>query len=73
MAEPIEIGDIIVSRKNHPCGGSRWIVLRTGADIKIRCETCGRVVLMDRETFLRQRKAVVGRDASLANKSGNMV
>lgn len=27
-------------RKAHPCGGRSWMVLRTGAEILLRCETC---------------------------------
>lgn len=59
--EEIRLGDVILSRKPHPCGGSEWTVTRTGADIKMKCCTCGRVVMLDREVFLRQRKAVISR------------
>ena len=59
--EAILLGDVVRTRKPHPCGGDTWTVMRTGADIKIRCDTCGRVVMMDRETFLRRRKALVSR------------
>ena len=54
-------GDVIRTRKAHPCGGDVWTVLRSGADIRIRCETCGRLVLLDRESFLRRRKALLSR------------
>ena len=47
-------GDVIRTRKPHPCGGSDWTVTRTGADIKMRCNTCGRLVMLDRDTFLRR-------------------
>ncbi len=66
MAEAISVGDVIQTRKPHPCGGSEWTVTRTGADIKIRCSTCGRVVMLDRETFLRRRKAVLFHAAEAA-------
>ncbi len=59
MVEEIRIGDVVTTRKPHPCGGNEWTVTRTGADIKIRCNVCGRVVMMDREDFLRRRKAVL--------------
>jgi hypothetical protein len=61
MPEEILIGDVITTRKPHPCGSSEWTVIRTGADIKIRCSGCGRIVMMDRETFLRRRKSVLSR------------
>ena len=59
MVEQINLGDVVLTRKPHPCGGNEWTVTRTGADIKIRCNTCGRVVMLDRERFLRQRKTLV--------------
>ena len=60
-AEAVLIGDVVRTRKQHPCGSDLWTVMRTGADIKIRCNTCGRIVMMDRESFLRRRKAVLSR------------
>ena len=33
MTEQIRLGDVIMTRKPHPCGGSLWTVIRTGADI----------------------------------------
>ena len=59
--EQIIVGDVIRTRKPHPCGGDLWTVTRTGADIKMRCGTCGRVVMLDRDSFLKRRKAVVSR------------
>ena len=61
MTEEIRIGDIVTTRKPHPCGANEWTVTRTGADIKMRCSRCGRVVMLDREAFLRRRKAVLSR------------
>ena len=64
MVEVILVGDVIRTRKPHPCGGSEWTVIRTGADIKMRCNTCGRLVMLDRDTFLRRRKALLSRPES---------
>lgn len=76
MAEEIRIGDLIRSRKPHPCGSDEWTVIRTGADIKMRCSGCGRIVMLDRDTFLRRRKAVISRapdEPNLANKESDML
>ena len=62
--EQIDVGDVIRTRKPHPCGGDQWTVTRTGADIKIRCNTCGRIVMLDRDSFLKCRKAVLSRAGS---------
>ena len=61
MDTGIMIGDVVRTRKAHPCGGDEWTVTRVGADIRIRCNRCGRLVMMDRETFLNRRKALVSR------------
>lgn len=57
-------GDVIRTRKPHPCGSDLWTVTRSGADVKIRCNLCGRLIMLDRETFLRRRKALVSRPVS---------
>ena len=69
MVEEILVGDVITTRKTHPCGSAEWTVIRTGAEIKIRCKGCGRIVMLDRESFLRRRKAVISRGESPAQES----
>ncbi len=61
MTEEIRVGDVVATRKPHPCGANEWTVTRTGADIKIKCNRCGRIVMMDREDFLRARKTLITR------------
>lgn len=59
--EMVFLEDVVQMRKPHPCGSDLWTVIRTGADIKIRCKGCGRIVMMDRETFFKRRKRLVER------------
>ena len=54
--EEIRLGDIVQTRKAHPCGATEWQVIRVGADIKIKCQGCGRIVMLDRQAFLKRRK-----------------
>ncbi|MCL5057528.1 MAG: DUF951 domain-containing protein [Actinobacteria bacterium] len=46
-------------KKTHPCGGDIWEVMRTGVDFRIRCSTCGRVVMVPRPKFEKSVKAIV--------------
>ena len=62
-AQEIRLGDVVLTRKQHPCGSSEWTVIRTGADIKIRCSGCGRIVMMDRADFVKRMKKIVGHSA----------
>jgi len=49
----VRVGERVITRKPHPCGGDMWEVTRTGADIGIRCLRCGRRVMLTRERFQR--------------------
>ncbi len=56
-----QLGDTVQMRKTHPCGSDAWDIVRTGADIKLRCCGCGRVVMMDRLLFEKRMKKVLHR------------
>lgn len=44
----IRLGDVLEMKKAHPCGGKRWLVLRVGADLRLRCMQCGHEVMTPR-------------------------
>ena len=52
----IAVGDIIQTRKKHPCGASSFEVLRVGMDFRIRCTGCGREVMLPRPRSKRTSK-----------------
>ena len=56
-----KLGDIVMMKKPHPCGNNRWQIVRTGADIKIKClgEKCGRVVMLTRREFNKSLKSII--------------
>jgi hypothetical protein len=61
------LGDVLRLRRPHPCGGREWLVDRLGADIGLRCQQCGRHVLVERRTVERRLDGFVSRgDASLS-------
>ena len=55
----LEIGSKIVTKKPHPCGGNVWTVVRTGADYKIKCETCGRIIMLTPTDLEKRVKSIV--------------
>ena len=55
------IGDIVQTKKPHPCGSDRWEIVRLGADIRIKCEKCGRQVMLPRLKFEKSVKKVLQR------------
>ena len=58
---PFAVGDVVKLKKAHPCGGFDWTVVRLGADIGVKCQTCGRRVLLPRRELERRLKAFVAR------------
>ena len=61
MPMDIRLGDVVRLRKQHPCGGYEWDVVRLGADIGIKCRTCGRRLLLARRKFEKSEKKLVSR------------
>ena len=59
MPVQYSIGDIVQTRKQHPCGNDKWEIIRVGADFKIKCLNCGRVVMFDRENFEKRVKKIL--------------
>jgi hypothetical protein len=57
----IYLGDVVRLRRTHPCGGATWLVDRLGADIGLRCQGCGRHVLLERSALERRLVAFVSR------------
>lgn len=54
-----EIGDIFISKKEHPCGCNEWEILRVGADFRIKCRSCGHLVMLPRIKFEKCVKKVI--------------
>ena len=55
----LNIGDLVKMRKAHPCGNDLWRITYVGADEKMRCEKCSRIVMLDRPTFEKRMKKIV--------------
>lgn len=55
----IHVGDRVRMRKPHPCGGQEWEVIRIGADIRLRCLTCDRRVMLPRSKFEKRVKVIL--------------
>lgn len=59
MTVEFEVNDIVQTRKSHPCGSDKWRIIRTGADVKIKCLQCSRIVMMDRAEFVKRIKKII--------------
>lgn len=50
---------VVETRKPHPCGGKLWKIVRTGADYKIKCLTCGRVVMLSPDELKKRVRRIM--------------
>ena len=59
MIAEFGLGDVVMMKKPHACGVNEWVIIRVGADVKIKCSHCGRIVMMDRADFVRMGKKII--------------
>ena len=60
----VQVGDVIQTRKGHPCGSDQWQVYRIGAEIGLRCKGCQRRVMLTRREFDKAVKKLISREQS---------
>ncbi len=56
------VGNKVIMKKPHPCGTNAWEITRVGADIKIKCISCGRTILLPRLEFNKKLKKVISEE-----------
>lgn len=54
-----QLNDLVEMKKPHPCGANRWLIIRLGSDIRIKCTGCNHSVLLSRKDFERKLKQVI--------------
>jgi len=59
IANDFCLGQRVIMRKPHACGANEWVIVRTGADVKLKCSNCGRVVMLDRGDFIKSAKRLL--------------
>lgn len=47
------IGDIVETKKQHPCGSKNWKIQRVGVDFKLECLGCGHTIMLERQKALK--------------------
>lgn len=59
MKNNYKLGSKVIMKKDHPCGSNMWTITRVGVDIKIKCDKCGREIMLERIEFEKKLKKVV--------------
>lgn len=48
-----QVGDIVRTKKIHPCGSKLWEITRVGVDFKMRCLGCDHLITLERPKALK--------------------
>lgn len=59
MIREYDLHSVVQMKKPHACGNDQWEVIRLGADIKIKCVGCGRIVMVPRSKFEKDAKKLI--------------
>ena len=57
-----KIGDIVRTKKQHPCGSKLWEIARVGVDFKLKCLGCGHMITMERQKALKMITKKIEKD-----------
>ena len=66
MISEFALGDVVMMKKPHACGANEWTVIRVGADVKIKCARCGRIVMLERAEFVRMGKKILSKTGTIS-------
>jgi|LGVE01.1.fsa_nt_gb hypothetical protein len=61
------VGDVITTKKNHPCGSYDFEIMRAGMDFRIKCKGCDKQIWIERRN-LEKRVKKVHRDGEVLTK-----
>lgn len=50
------VGDTVITKKQHPCGSKEWKIKRVGIDFKLECMGCGHEIMIERQKALKMIK-----------------
>jgi len=67
----IRLHDVLTMKKPHPCGGKNWLVLRTGADFRLRCMGCGHEIMVPRHKAEKNIRSVAHQENISTDSNGN--
>ena len=58
----IKVGDRLLMKKKHPCGADTFKVTRIGMDFRLKCDGCGREVMVPRVKAEKSLKKIIKAD-----------
>ena len=62
MDKKYDLGSLLVLKKGHPCGENLWEVVKLGADIRLKCTKCNRLIIIPRIDLNKKIKKIIERE-----------
>ena len=62
MDKNYNVGSLLLLKKGHPCGENLWEVVKLGADIRLKCTKCGRLIIIPRIELNKKIKKIIERE-----------
>ena len=62
MDKKYDLGSLLVLKKGHPCGENLWEVVKLGADIRLKCTKCNRLIIIPRVDLNKMIKKIIERE-----------
>jgi hypothetical protein len=56
----IDVGNVLILKKSHPCGSNEWEVLRVGQDLRVKCLGCEHQIMIPRRSIEKSIKGIKG-------------
>lgn len=67
------IGDVVRTKKQHPCGSKLWEITRVGVDFKLKCLGCGHTIMLERPKALKMIVRKVEKEEQDAEKQKRQI
>ena len=62
MPLDLKVGDIVETKKNHPCGSNQFEIMRTGMDFRIKCLGCDKQIWISRVNIEKRVKKIMKKE-----------
>ncbi len=62
MPMDLKVGDVVETKKTHPCGSNQFEILRVGMDFRIRCLKCDKQIWIERPNLEKRIKKVIAKE-----------
>ena len=64
MPMDLKVGDVIETKKTHPCGSYQFEILRVGMDFRIKCLKCEKQIWIERPNLEKRIKKVTKKESA---------